>query len=315
MGQYTSTAWSAGLVCVLACSSGSGAGEQKTGPSDSGAPTVDAASGEAGGADAAQEAGSCSKGCPNAAPAGSICAISADAHLLDTQGAPAVGDVMLLCGLNLCSQPIKSDAQGKVHFDLCVNMKSPALKFLGNASHVSFSAAMTSPMETFPPATLVPLPAQGMAFPSGAGTVSSGSVTLQVAAGSVTFDATQPTDANSTEFRAAAMTLAQAPPGLDPSLGVVALWGLAPANAQLSPPGVLTVPNPDPAAWPAGTQVDFVLNGLNEAPMPAAPYGGWGVVSTGTVSTDGMTITTDSDAGLPTIGLVGIKPHTASLED
>jgi len=237
--------------------------------------------------------------------------ISADAHVLDVSGAPAVGDVLLLCGLNLCSLPVRSNARGEVHFDLCMNMKSPALKYLGQTSYVSFAAAMTTPLETFAPATLVPLPAQGMAFPSGAGSVASGPATLQIAAGSVTFDPTQPNEGDSTQFRAAPMTPAQAPPGLDPALGVKALWGLAPVNANLSPPGVLTVPNPDPTGWPAGTTVDFVLNGLDESPMPAVPYGAWGRVSTGTVSTDGKTITTDSGAGngLPTIGLVGVGPH------
>jgi hypothetical protein len=297
------------VCCALACSSGSGAGEQKTGPADSGGTTQEA--GSEAGADGAGEAGSCSQGCPGTAPANSICAVSADAQVVDTQGAPAVGDVLLLCGLNLCSLPVHSNAQGKVHFDLCLNMKSPALKYLGQASFVSFASAMTQPVETFAPATLVALPAQGMAFPSGAGMVSSAGVNLQVGAGAVTYDPTQPTDANSTEFRAAAMTPAQAPPGLDPSLGVKALWGLAPVNARLSPPGVLTIPNPDPTAWPAGTKVDFVLNGLDESPMPAVPYGGWGRVSTGTVSADGKTITTDGGAGngLPTIGLVGVGPH------
>jgi hypothetical protein len=315
MGQLTSPNATALLVCALAlsvsCSSNSGAGATKTGQADAGdagVPQDDAGADARTGAEAGD---SCSQGCPGSAPAGSICAVSADAQLVDTAGAPVAGQVLLLCGLNLCSLPVKTNAQGKAHFNLCLNMTSPALKYLGDASYVSFGVAMTQPTQTFPPITLVPLPAQGMAFPSGAGTVTSGAASLQVGA-SVKFDPTQPNDPNSLEFRAAAVTPAQAPPGLDAPLGIKALWGLAPLNAALDPPGVLTIPNPDPTGWTAGTKVDFVMNGLDESPSPPVPYGGWGPVGTGTVSQDGQTITTDSGSGngLPVLGLVGVGPHT-----
>ena len=104
---------------------------------------------------------------------------------------------------------------------------------------------------------------------------------------------------------------AKAPPGLDPSLSVKALWGLAPANAILSPAATLTIPNPDPTDWPAGTQVDLVLNSLDESPAARVPYGEWGTVGTATVSEDGTTIVTDSAAGdgLPLTGIVGVAPH------
>jgi hypothetical protein len=311
MRQLASPAWSAVAACAcalgIACSSGSGGGATGTGPMDSGT-TSDAASVDSG---QQVDAGSCGQSCPGTPPAGSMCTLSADAQLLDTKGAPVSGEIVLLCGLNLCSSPVRSNAQGKVVFDLCLNMKSPALKYLGHATYVSFGAAMTQPVETFPAATLVALPSQGIALPSGAGSVTSGPVTLQLASGTVTFDPTQPNDPNSVQFRAAEMTPAQAPPGLDPTLGVKALWGLSPVNAKLGSPAALTVPNPDPTGWPAGTKVDFVLNGLDESPMPAVPYGGWGVIGTGTVSSDGKTITTDSGAGngLPILGLVGVAPH------
>jgi hypothetical protein len=268
-----------------------------------------------GSADASQDAddgGSCSQGCSNTAPSGAICAISADAQLVDGTGAPVADQVLLLCGRNLCSLPVTTNAAGKVHFDLCLNMTSPALKLLGGTSYVSFATAMTTPTETFPPITVVRLPAQGAPFPSGAGTISSASVSLDVAASSVTFDPSQPGDPNSVEFRAAAVDPTKAPPGLASSLGIKALWGLAPVNATISPSATLTIPNPDPTDWPAGTQVDFVMNSLDESPKPPVPYGTWGPIGTGTVSADGKTITTDSDAGsgLPLTGIVGVGPHS-----
>lgn len=321
------------LICAMAlcvsCSSGSGAGKESqakdagdTSSSSSharpdahvdGRTSPGADAGMDGGADAAQgvdAAESCTQ-CTGSGPSGSLCVISVDAQLVDTTGVPVAGQDVTVCGLNLCGMPVTTDAQGKVHFGLCQYMTSPALKYLGRTSYVSFAAAVTESAETFPPITLFPLPAQGMPFPSGQGSVTSGSVSLEVAAGSVKFDPTQPNDSNSLEFRAAAVDPAKAPPGLDASLGIKALWGLAPANATLSPPGALTIPNPDPTDWPAGTQVDFVMNSLDENPKPPVPYGTWGPVGTGTVSQDGKTITTDSDAGdgLPLTGIVGVGPH------
>jgi hypothetical protein len=328
----------AALVCALAlcvsCSSSSGGGTagqakdagdggstSKTTRKDAGTDSrvrtgVDA--GTDAGVDAADEADAaapCTQ-CTGTAPSGMLCVISTDVQLVDTTGAGVAGQDLTVCGLNLCGMPVTSDAQGKAHFNLCEYMKSPALKYLGHTSYVSFAALVTQSTETFPPITLFPLPSQGMSFPSGPGSVTSGSVTLALAAGadggsSVSFDTTQPNDPNSLEFRAAAVDPTKAPPGLDASLGIKALWGLAPANATLSPAATLTIPNPDPTDWPAGTRVDFVMNSMDENPKPAVPYGTWGPVGTGTVSQDGTTITTDSDAGdgLPLTGIVGVGPH------
>jgi hypothetical protein len=312
-----------GLVCAfafaVACSSSPGAASRTGGATDAGGdggstkrPGADGGAGtDATGTDASDAGESCSQGCTNTAHAGAICVVSADAQLVDTTGAPLADQTLLLCGTNLCSLPVKTDALGNAHFALCLNMTSPSLKFLGDTSYVSFAVRMTQPTETFPPITLVPLPAEGSPFPTGQGSVTSGSVTLEVAAGAVMFDATQPSDSSSHELRAAAVDPAKAPPGLDASLGVKALWGLAPANAILSPAATLTIPNPDPTDWPAGTQVDVVLNSLDESSTAPVPYGEWGTVGTATVSEDGTTIVTDSAAGdgLPLTGIVGVAPH------
>jgi hypothetical protein len=152
--------------------------------------------------------------------------------------------------------------------------------------------------------------AQGSPIPAGGGSATSGAVTLQFAAGSVTFDPTGPTDPSAQEFRAAAISPAMAPPGLDPALGVKALWGLAPANAMLSPAAAMEVPNPD-ISWMPGTSVDFLANGAEASATAPVPYGGWGRIGTGTVSADGKTVTTDTGAGngVPMLGIVALAPH------
>ena len=95
--------------------------------SDSGTTSDDA------GLNAAPETGagkSCSQGCAGTARPGALCVVSADAQLVETSGAPVSGETLFICGLNLCAQPVKTDARGKAHFDMCANMVSPALKFL-----------------------------------------------------------------------------------------------------------------------------------------------------------------------------------------
>jgi hypothetical protein len=241
---------------------------------------------------------------------GSLCVVSVDARLVDASGAGIPGEMLTVCGSNLCSLPVMTDSGGFAHFGLCLNLVQPALKFLGGTTYVSFAAAVTSPAQTFPPVTLVPLPAQGAPFPASGGAVQSGAVTLQVAAGAVTFDPTAPTDPSSQEFRAAPVVPSVAPPGLDAALGVKALWGLAPANAVIRPTATLTIPNPDPS-WLAGATVDIVANGAEASANAPLPYGAWGPIGTGTVSADGKTISTNMGAGngVPMLGIVGVAPH------
>jgi hypothetical protein len=252
----------------------------------------------------------CSSGCQGAAGAGSICVVAVDAQLVDASGAGAGGKMMTVCGTNICSLPTATDSRGFAHFAICLNMVQPALKFLGGSAYVSFAAAVTSPTQTFPPATLVPLPAQGAPFPTSGGAVLSGAVALQVGPGAIAFDPTAPMDPTSLEFRAAAIDPAAAPPGLDPALGVKALWGLAPANAAIRPAAALTIPNPDPS-WLPGATVDFVGSGAEASATAALPYGKWGRVGTGTVSADGKSITTDTGAGngIGMLGIVGVAAH------
>jgi hypothetical protein len=281
-------------VALLACTSG-GANNAE--------PGTDADAG-------ADSALACPSGCAGIVRPNALCVVSVDAQLVDATGAGAPGEALTVCGTNLCSLPVETDPRGFAHFSLCLNLVEPALKFLGGATHVSFAAAVTHATETFPPITLVALPAQGSPIPTGGGSATSGPVTLHFAAGSVTFDPTGPTDPSSREFRAASIAPGMAPPGLDPTVGVRAVWGLAPANAMLTPAATMTVPNPD-ASWTPGTTVDFFANGAEASATAPLPYGGWGHIGTGTVSADGKTITTDTGAGngLPMLGIVAVAPH------
>jgi hypothetical protein len=286
-----------------ACSSSSSSAGS-SGTKDSGAPNGDAAA-DTTGDDAAF---SCDPGCPTMLDGGT-CVATVQATLVDATAAPVVGRSLLVCGDNLCSLPSKTDSQGTAQFSLCEEMTLPALKFLGGPAYVSFATAITQANTTFAPITVVPLPSTGAAFPAAAGTVTSGPVTLAVAAGAVTFDPTQPADANTQAFRAAQVDVAKVPATLPASLTLGVIWGLAPVNATLTPPATLTIPNS--ASWPAGSKVDFYMNGVESAVGVVVPYGAWGSVGTGTVSPDGTTISTDTGSGngIPVLSMVGARLH------
>ena len=292
-----------------ACSSGS-TSAAPSGSKDSGAPIADAAADTTDQEDAGEDAAfSCDAGCPASSLANVTCVATVQASLVDSSGAPVAGQDLLVCGDNLCSLPGPTDSQGSAQFFLCEAMVLPALKFLGGAGYVSFATAVTKENTTFAPITLVPLPATGAAIPMAAGTVASGPVTLAVAAGAVTFDPSQADTPDIQAFRAAQVDVTKVPAPFPASLGLTVVWGLAPVNATLTPSATLTIPNTE--AWPAGSAVDFYMNGVEPAAGVAVPYGAWGPVGTGTVSQDGTTITTDTGAGngIPVLSMVGVRLH------
>jgi len=257
----------------------------------------------------ADAAPSCAQGCPASGLANTVCVVTVEAKLVDDSGGPIAGEDLLVCGYNLCSLPGKTDSQGTAHFFLCEPMVAPALKLIGGASYVSFATAVTKTDSVFAPITLVPLPTSGVPFPAAGGKVTSGPVTLDVPANSIAFDPTQATTPDLQVFLAAQVDVAKVAAPFPASLGLEAVWGLAPVNATVTPPGTLTIPNTP--AWPAGAKVDFFMNGVEAAAMTAVPYGAWGPVGTGTVSQDGKTITTDPGAGngIPVLSMVGVRLH------
>lgn len=286
-------------IATGACSS-STAGATGT-AKDGGAPTVDADDGDA-------EAGpACSQGCQPTSLMDATCVASVQASLVDTTGAPIVGQPLLVCGDNLCSLPGVTNSGGSTQFFLCEQMILPALKLIGGPAYVSFASAVTQENTMFAPITVFAYPATGAAFPTGAGTVTSGPVSLQVAAGAVKFDSSQPDDANTKSFRAAQVDVTKLPVPLPSSVTLPVVWGLAPVNATLTPPGTLSIPNT--AMWAAGAKVDLYQNGVDPIAGAAVPYGQWGSVGTGTVSADGSTITSDTGAGngISILSMVGAR--------
>jgi hypothetical protein len=114
------------------------------------------------------------------------------------------------------------------------------------------------------------------------------------------------TSADSRLFRAAAVSPAKLPPPLNAT--VAAAWALAPLHTTITPPAQLQLPNP--SGWAAGAAVDVYINGTDTTKSPLAPWGAWGLLGTGAVSSDAQSIVlTPAQGGLPEIAMVGVTLH------
>jgi hypothetical protein len=161
--------------------------------------------------------------------------------------------------------------------------------------------------KSFGTLTTAALPTDGMAFAAGKSAIS-GDVTIAVpAGGAFVIDELNYQELVDQQFRAvtvpvakAAEVLASAPPGIEQ------LYGVGPLETVFCPPATVTVPNADAVKWPANTDVEFWILGLDGASEEWAPYGGWLKVSDGKVSADGKTISTGA-AGLPLLTTFGIR--------
>lgn len=131
-------------------------------------------------------------------------------------------------------------------------------------------------------------------------------VTLTIAAGSkIQLEPDFITD-DEKQFRAVEIPTGggQIPQAVDLGLGFEILIATTPVDTHFCPNAKLSVPNT--AGWPAGTEVEFWVHGVG-TDEEWAPYGGWGKVSGGAVSSDGAQVVTADGEGIPLLSVFGIR--------
>lgn len=243
-------------------------------------------------------------------------------RVFDQWGAPAANVPVQVCGLGACSNLATTSDQGVVctldkQTGLCapglspgLEITRPAFKYGLGVEHVKFAQLLPAagPELAMGDLTTVTLPdvAQGVELVPGASASSNG-LTLTLAEGAtIAIDVLVFDTPELERFRAAEIPLETAPPAVDKSAGFEILIGTAPNDTELCPHASLSVPNTP--SWPPGTEVEFWVHGvdLNEE---WAPYGGWGKVSGGRVSSDGSHVVTHEGEGVPILGIFGIKKH------
>ena len=81
------------------------------------------------------------------------------------------------------------------------------------------------------------------------------------------------------------------------------VYAATPVDTRFCPPAALSVENSE--GWAPGTNVEVWIHDV-DITEEYAPYGGWGLVSSASVSSDGERIE-PKDPGLPVLGVLGFK--------
>lgn len=232
------------------------------------------------------------------------------AVVLDEAGGPAdEGLLVQVCGVNVGTNLCVNGAvgeNGEVAVATDYDFPKPAFKYGDGLLFGKLSILLDVPAESVDLGTvhLPRLPAAGAPVLAGE-TAESGGARLTLAAGTeVKVDKLVYRTAEEQAFRAAALPSDLVSPEVDRGAGLELLYTLAPVDMTFCPGATLELPNT--AGWEPGTDVEFLLQGLDIDQQPWAPYGEWAVVTTGEVSEDGEHVVTTGD-GVRILGSIGVR--------
>lgn len=229
---------------------------------------------------------------------------SVDATVLDETDAPCADLLVQVCGLNACFNGF-TDEDGMTSVSAAEPITQAAFKY-GDGLEFGKFALLLDPSETvfdLGVVRTVRLPEAGAPIRAGE-TSSSGDVSLTLPSNaSVEFDLLVYRTEEQQAFRAAELELASAPAGLLGESGVELVFALAPLDTEFCPAVTLELPNRE--GWEPGTEIEFLLHGLDLTER-FAPYGGWAVIGSGVVDESGERLVM-LDGGMRTLGSVGVR--------
>lgn len=243
---------------------------------------------------------------------------SVKAKIIDQNGAAVPDQPVYICGIDICSNPAKTGADGSVSITTNLMMKRPAFKFGDGVTYVELPILLSMTNNDFMTVGTGKLPAAGAALVAGADAVSAG-VTVSVPAGGfigvneLIYDTP-----DKQKFRAVNIPLAQEAAVLAPltftdgGAGFAVMFGVSPAETLLCPAAKVSVALPSDKMMP---------NNFNWLPKAAvelwvmttdvgqeyAPYGGWAKASDGIVSDDGKSVSTVDGGGFVFLETFGIR--------
>jgi hypothetical protein len=238
----------------------------------------------------------------------------ATAVIVDETGAPVSGAPAMICGINICTAPEKTGADGKVTIpSSALGFKAPALRYGDGIAYAELAVPLSAPANDFTAGGHVLATGKLSDKPGAAltpGTVAaSGDVSLAIVAGSTVAIDTLAYDTPETQMlRAVSIPLANLGPALAAAKpgGVAAdfglVYGVAPASTTFCPAAKVTVrlphttTQPNDLGWAPGTAVEFWITSP-ETDQQFAPYAGWAKMSDGIVSADGASASTRDGAG------------------
>jgi hypothetical protein len=209
-----------------------------------------------------------------------------------------------VCGTDLCLTGVTGNMTGDVNVQVNKTLVKPAFKYGDARTFAKLLIPVKAGDTAFGTLTTAALPVTGVDFAVGK-PLTSGDVTIEIPnGGSFEVDPTVYPDPIDQQLRTVTIPVAKAPLVIAGGGAIALLYGVSPVDTVFCPPAKVTVPNTDPAALPAGADVEFLILDV-ETYEDWGPYGAWQKVSDGKVSADGKTITTTE--GLPVLHLFGIR--------
>jgi hypothetical protein len=234
---------------------------------------------------------------------------SAAATIMGTDGTPAAGITFKVCGTDICSDIVNTDAQGDASVSPQIPFIDPRVVYGSGKTHAEFAVFLenTDVVLNYPLIHAITLPtyAQGAAMAPGMD-VSNNGVTLSIPADAVIdHDNLLYSEESQRVFRTNTLETGLFNfPAIDASgLNIEVVVALAPNNTVICPKATLTVPNA--GSWNPGDGVDFYVHG-HLTFKHYAPYGEWTKVAEGTVSADGQTIRTNDGEGIELLSTYGL---------
>jgi hypothetical protein len=229
------------------------------------------------------------------------------ATILDQSGNGVVGQPAYMCGLNICSPPVVTGAGGNVSISTSLSEKKPAFKFGDSINYAEFAIPVALASTTnFGNITTGKFPALGTGGALTPGTnPASGDVMVFLASGAIVqIDTLTYSTANQQKLRTVSIPVAGAAPVLAscPGCGFQLLYGVTPAETTICPAAQVRVAlphqisSPNDFGWLPGAAVEFWITTIDSG-QTYAPYGGWKKISDGTVSADGVSVSTSGGQG------------------
>lgn len=231
------------------------------------------------------------------------------AKIVDERGAPVADQPVYLCGIDLCSAPGKTAANGAVTLQTNLMMKRPAFKYGDALNYAELAIPLTSNSSDFTSGNRL-LATGKLSDKPGAPltpgqSATSGDVTLSIPNGAtVGIDLLTYATLDQQKLRTVNIPLTNLGPVF---AGVMAgnapanfalVYGVAPAETILCPAAKVTVALPRKTAmmyndlgWAPGSAVEFWVM-TTDTGQTFAPYAGWAKMSDGVVSNDGASVTT-----------------------
>lgn len=237
----------------------------------------------------------------------SLSVTSASATVTSPLGAQLAAIPAQIVGINLASEVDLTSINGSVTVNgPPATLQRPVFRYGDARTYVELAVPLTAATTNLGVLVTDALPSSGAPLTAGT-TATVGTLALTPPAGAtIAIDTLTYPTADDQQLRAVALPAAQqsaviAPSGVDLEI----LFGTAPAGTLFCPSAAVTVPNT--AGWPANAAVEFYVQGTDVG-QDWAPFGGWGKVSDGHVSSDATSVSTNPGQGFPILtALFGIR--------